>query len=138
MLIRQILMAIIGLSSGFTVAGGIFAFIVGLGIIPRFAGRTHTAHRILWYEDCVLAGGALGNLMYIYQLPVHLGKIGLGFYGLFGGMFVGAWAMALAEIVNTIPIFERRIKLREGLTAMIISMAIGRSLGAILYFFQGG
>ena len=75
--------------------------------------------------------------MYIYQLPVHLGKIGLGFYGLFGGMFVGAWAMALAEIVNTIPIFERRIKLREGLTAMIISMAIGRSLGAILYFFQG-
>ena len=78
MLIRQILMAIIGLSSGFTVAGGIFAFIVGLGIIPRFAGRTHTAHRILWYEDCVLVGGALGNLMYIYQLPVHLGKIGLG------------------------------------------------------------
>ena len=52
-------------------------------------------------------------------------------------MFVGAWAMALAEIVNTIPIFERRIKLREGLTTMIISMAIGRSLGAILYFFQG-
>lgn len=137
MLIKQIFMGIVGLSSGFAVAGGIFAFIVGLGVIPRFAGRTHTAHRVLWYEDCVLWGGVLGNLVFVYQIPIHLGKIGLGIFGLFGGMFVGVWAMALAEIVNTIPIFERRIKLRQGLTAMIMSMAVGRTIGALLYFYQG-
>ena len=42
MLIRQILMAVIGLSAGILVAGGLFGFIVELGVIADFADRQLT------------------------------------------------------------------------------------------------
>ena len=38
----QIVLAVIGLSAGITVAGGLFSFISGLGVISDFADRTHT------------------------------------------------------------------------------------------------
>ena len=42
-----ILLAISGFSAGTVVAGGIFALIVGLKIVPRFVGFTHTAHHMM-------------------------------------------------------------------------------------------
>ena len=42
----QILMAVIGLSFGVAIAGGLFAFIVELGVIADFADRTHTAEPV--------------------------------------------------------------------------------------------
>lgn len=53
----QILMAVIGLSSGIVVAGGLFSLIAGLGVISDFADRTHTGEQILLYEDAVALGG---------------------------------------------------------------------------------
>ena len=50
MLIRQILMAVIGLSAGILVAGGLFGFIIELGVIADFADRTHTGNKIHLYE----------------------------------------------------------------------------------------
>ena len=67
MWIRQIFLAVIGLSSGALVAGGLFGFIVSLGIISDFADKTHTAHKILLYETAILCGGILGNIFYVYQ-----------------------------------------------------------------------
>ena len=52
------------------VAGGVFSFIVELGVISDFADRTHTAKHILFYEDMVSAGAVLGNLFQIFE--VHL------------------------------------------------------------------
>ena len=49
-----ILLAISGFSAGTVVAGGIFALIVGLKIVPRFAGFTHTAHHMMLYESCIV------------------------------------------------------------------------------------
>ena len=60
---QQVLLAVIGLSAGVAVAGGLFSFIVGLGVIADFADRTHTAGQILCYEDCRALGGILGNLV---------------------------------------------------------------------------
>ena len=65
-----------------------------------------------------------------------MGRIGAGIFGAFAGIFVGAWAMALTEIVNIIPIFTRRIALRRGMELIILSMALGRTLGALLFFAQ--
>ena len=50
---RQILLGIIGLSSGMLVASGLFSFITGLGVISDFADRTHTGEHVLLYEDAV-------------------------------------------------------------------------------------
>ena len=137
MWIQQILLAAIGLSAGVAVAGGLFAFIVELGVIADFADRTHTGDRILLYEDSTALGGILGNFCYIFQIAVPAGAPGLGIFGIFAGMFVGCWSMALAEILNVFPVFMRRARIVRYVTAFIISLAIGKGLGAGLFFFKG-
>lgn len=134
---KQLLMGLVGLSSGIGVAGGLFALIIALGIVSDFADKTHTAKYILLYEDVIALGGILGNIISVYQIILPLGQWGAGLYGLFSGIFVGAWAMALTEILNIIPIFSRRIDLRRGLTLVILSMVIGRTMGSLLYYYQG-
>ena len=116
------------------VAGGIFAFIIGLGVVSDFADRTHTGKHILLYEDAVALGGILGNLVLVYQIPMRGGPLALAGFGLLAGVFTGAWAMALAEMLNVFPIFVRRVKLIRCIPWAILTMAIGRGIGAILFF----
>lgn len=137
MWIRQIILGIIGLGSGFAVAGGMFAFLIALGVVSRFAGKTHTAKYILYYEDAAAIGGILGNLVSIYAFPVPVGMAGVVSFGLFSGIFTGAWAMALTEIVDAVPIFSRRIRLKTGLPWIILAMALGRTAGALVYAYFG-
>ena len=49
---RNVFLALIGISAGMVVAGGVFSFIVELGVISDFADRTHTAKHILFYGFC--------------------------------------------------------------------------------------
>ena len=137
MWIRQVILGIVGLSSGFAVAGGMFAFLIALGVVSRFAGKTHTAKYILYYEDAAAIGGILGNLVSIYAFPVPVGMAGVVSFGLFSGIFTGAWAMALTEIVDAVHIFSRRIRLKTGLPWIILSMALGRTAGALVYAYFG-
>ena len=134
--IRQIIIGVVGFSAGTVVAGGIFAFIIGLGIVSDFADRTHTGEHILLYEDAVALGGILGNIFWIYQIPVISIEYLLPLFGILAGVFTGAWAMALAEMLNVFPIFVRRVKLISCIPWTILGMAIGRGIGAILYFGQ--
>lgn len=141
---QQILLAVIGLSAGVAAAGGLFAFIVELGVVADFADRTHTADKILLYESSVAMGGILGNLVYIFQIgmpagmaQLAAGKGLLGIFGVFSGIFVGCWSMALAEILNVFPIFMRRARIVRYVAAFTISVAIGKGLGAWLFFFKG-
>lgn len=132
---KEFLMAVTGLCSGLAVAGGLFALIIALGLVAEFADRTHTARYILWYEDAVALGGILGNLMSIYAFPLPFGKTGAGIFGIFSGIFVGAWAMALTEIINILPIFARRLDVRRGMELVILSMAAGRTAGALIFYY---
>ena len=132
---KELLMGVTGLCSGLAVAGGLFALIIALGVVADFADRTHTARYILWYEDAVAAGGILGNLMSVYAISLPLGSLGAGVFGIFAGVFVGAWAMALTEIINIIPIFSRRLDLRRGLELLVLSMALGRTIGSLLFYY---
>ena len=90
MWINSLLMAVIGLSAGFTVAAGLGAFMIELGVISDFADRTHTGEHVLLYEDSAALGGILGNLFYIYQIAVPGEKAFLAFVGLFGMLGNGA------------------------------------------------
>ena len=86
----QILLAIIGLSAGVAVAGGLFSFVIGLGVVSDFADRTHTGEHILLYEDSVALGGILGNTFFIYQISIpHGGWLVPIFLICSGGIFVG-------------------------------------------------
>lgn len=134
---KQLLLALIGLSAGVTVAGGLFSFVVSLGVVSDFADRTHTGKHIRLYEMSVALGGILGNIFFIYQISLPLGSGILMLFGIFAGIFVGCWSMALAEILNVFPIFIRRVKVLKGIPYIILSIALGKGIGACLFFFKG-
>lgn len=133
---KQLFLAGVGLSAGFIVAGGIFSFIISLGIVSDFADRTHTGRHVLLYEDTIALGGILGTIFFIFRIHLPFGRIILPVFGLFGGIFVGCWAMALAEMLNVFPIFVRRIKLIKCIPYIILSVALGKGLGTFLYYYM--
>lgn len=137
MWVKQILMAILGLSAGGIVAGGLFGFIVSLGVVSDFADRTQTADHILLYENTVALGGILGNVLYTYRIFIPGISWLLGVFGILSGIFVGCWAMALTEVLNVFPIFTRRINLTKGISYIILGIAIGKGIGSLVYFFFG-
>ena len=121
----QILLALAGLSAGIAVAGGLFAFIVELGVVADFADRTHTGDKIFFYESCAALGGIAGNFVYVFQIDLPA-----------GGWFLAAYGI-LAGILNVFPVFLRRARVVRYLTAFILSIALGKGLGACLFFFKG-
>ena len=129
---QQIFLAAIGLSAGVAVSGGLFSFIVELGVIADFADRTHTGDKVLFYEDCTALGGIMGNIIYVFHIGIPAEDWGLGIFGIFAGIFVGCWAMALAEILNVFPVFMRRVRIVRYMSAFVISLAVGKGLGVCL------
>ncbi len=135
MWVNQIILAIVGLSGGLVVAGGLFSFIIELGVIADFADRTHTGEHILLYEDCVAIGGIVGNLFSVFSIHVPNGAWILPVFGLLAGIFVGCWSMALAEILNVFPIFVRRLKNCEIYLCFCHWDGLGKRAGFIAILF---
>lgn len=147
-----IFLAFCGASFGLLAAAGVFTVLVAVGLVPRFAGKTHTANKIILYEEMVIAGTVAGGLVSIFdrycQLGVFLrhrfpeeiavwtlaGDIAMIIFGLFSGMFIGCLALAIAEMLDSIPIFTRRVSLRHGIGAAILAMAAGKLCGSLFYY----
>lgn len=132
----QVLMAVIGLSAGMVVAAGLFSFISELGVVSDFADRTHTGEHIFLYENSVALGGILGNIFFLYGIRIPFGAWLVPVFGLFGGIFVGCWSMALAEILNVFPVFVRRAKLLRGIQYLILGVALGKGVGALICYYN--
>ena len=64
------------------------------------------------------------------------GQIILLLIGFLIGCFVGCLALAIAEILNSIPIFARRANFRHGIGIVILFMALGKTFGRLLYFIK--
>lgn len=158
MFIKNIALAFIGLSAGFIVSGGVFTVLASVGLIPRFAGKLHIARKIFVLEEMVVLGTLFGNFFSVFSdwgmvgsfVRTHrlfgdkmtdgvwnlLGTVFLLIVGFFSGIFVGCLALAIAEMLDTIPIFSRRIGFRHGLGIAILSVALGKLAGSLIYFVQ--
>ena len=132
---REIFLGMLGLCMGTTIASGVVAFIISLGIVPRFAGITGSAAQVRLYEECSMLGAVLGNVVFLYQRALPLGNPGLAVYGSFSGIFLGSWVVALGEVVNIYAILIRRIGLVKGIGLVILSMALGKVVGSLWFFF---
>ena len=110
-----------------------------------FAGKTHTGNKVLLYEEMVVFGTVFGGLISVFDpflafgrlLPTWVETIFIAAYGLFGGMFVGCLALAIAEMLDSVPIFTRRIGFRHGIGFVILCMAVAKLLGSLIYFVIG-
>ena len=136
-MLGHILLGIISFSGGLVISIGVVALLLELNIIPRFAGITHTAHRTKVYEKSIIAGAILGNLCTIYTIRFPAGSWIAGCFGLFGGIFLGNWIIALTEMIGTFPILSKKARIKVGTSAIILSTAIGKSLFSLLYYFKG-
>lgn len=136
MWIRHIFLGLFGFAAGIAIAAGTFAFIIMIGIVPRIAARSKTAKHTLGYENAILLGGLSGDILSVFlDLQIPGGRPLLILYGFCAGIFVGCVAVALAEILKALPIFFRRVHVKEGLPWLILFMAIGKMLGSYFYFF---
>ena len=136
---------------GLLSSGGVFTVFVTVGLVPRFADKTHTATKIVLYENCIVAGAVLGCIFSVYgdffiekfgkaalsTIPDWglWGNLILAVFGIFAGMFVGCFAIAIAEMLNTIPIFTRRISLGKGVGIVMLCLALGKTVGSLIYFY---
>ncbi len=158
MWVRQILLSLIGVSSGLIVSAGVFTVLISVGLIPRFAGKMHVARKIFALEETVVFGTLAGGFFSIFsdwgQIGVFvrthelfgsaategvwniISTLFLMIFGVFAGIFVGCLALAIAEMLNTIPVFARRIGFRHGLGIAILAVALGKLIGSLVYFTQ--
>ena len=151
---RIVLLWIIGISSGIMVSAGVFTVLFVVGLIPRFAGRTDTARCELFYEECLVFGAIIADILSVYPIEGSFGELTvqvphanvllttiLVLIGVFAGIFVGCLSIALSEVLDGIPIFARRVKLKMGVSIAVLAIALGKTAGALIYFmkefFQG-
>lgn len=147
---RIILLWVIGISSGIMVSAGVFTVLFVVGLVPRFAGRTDTARCEIFYEECLIFGALIADVLSVLPIKGSLGEIMtsvsfsrtlltvlLVLIGVFAGIFVGCLSIALAEILDGIPIFARRIRLKMGVSVAVLAMAIGKIVGSLIYYAYG-
>lgn len=129
-----IIRVILGLGAGFVVSGGVVAFISIIGVIPLMAYRTKTVHAMMWYENAIILGSILGSIfsMWHFKLPYVPILIVILLFAF--GMFVGALIIALAEVLDVLPIINRRIKIRKGITFVVFALAFGKLVGSLFYW----
>lgn len=133
--LAEILALFLGLCAGFITAGGTFALITVVGIVPRMAGMTHTGREIRLYESAIIWGGTIGNLCSLFDVTFGMQAWMLPLFGLGSGIFVGCLVMALAETLNVLPIFFRRLRVTQGESFHLLALGLGKLAGALIYFF---
>lgn len=132
MLIRCVMLALACFFGGVAIAGGYFAFISMIGVFPKLLEKVKGARNYMLIE-CLLAYGAVtANVVYLFNIPVHITWAGYTIICLFGGIFVGCLAGALTEVLNVIPIAGRRFNLRRNLPYVIYALAAGKLAGSVI------
>lgn len=147
------ILSVLGICSGLMVSAGVFTVLFIVGLVPRFAGRTNTARNEILYEELIIAGSIAGGILSVFPIGGSVAGIINTFWGykdstsifyivilvligMFTGIFVGCLSIALAEVLDGIPIFERRVNLKKGLELIIFAVAFGKLAGSLVYFIM--
>lgn len=151
--LKILLLILFGGSFGLLASAGVFTVLVAVGLIPRFADKSHTAGKIILYEEMVVLGTVAGGLVSVFERYCHFGErlisagvsqtavqnagtVFVTIFGIFAGMFIGCLALAIAEMLDSIPIFSRRAGFRHGLGIAVCAMAAGKLCGSLWYFIM--
>ncbi len=137
MLIKTIAYCFFCICAGSAVSAGFVAFITMLGIFDKLAEQMKSGKGVHRIEALIIAGVTIGNAAYLFGLRIPIGLAGFSIFNLFGGIFIGCLAGALAETLQVMPILSRRLGVRTWLPYVIAAAAIGKALGCawqILFF----
>ncbi|QWT53907.1 stage V sporulation protein AB [Eubacterium sp. MSJ-33] len=137
MLIKTFAYCLFCICAGSAVSAGFVAFITMLGIFDKLGEQTKSGRQIHIIESMIISGVTVGNAAYLFGLRVPVGLAGFCIFNLFGGLFIGCLAGALAETLQVMPILSRRLNIRTWLPYVIAAAALGKALGCawqILFF----
>lgn len=143
MLLKHLFAISVGLCGGIGVAAGTFAFLLVIRVIPRMIQKAKLEEKAIYIENVVRRGILFGTVLSLFSwrkkwLFDLFGKTLLTIFGMSAGIFVGCLAVALAEILDTFPIFFRRIHLKEEFGEILLFvMAIGKMVGSLFFFLTG-
>ena len=108
MILKYIIMALTSIGGGAVISGAVFALISSTGVVTIFS--------------IDIPFGA--NFSQGFQVIMGLAQ----------GVFVGCLAVSLAEALNGTAIFSRRVKLKMGLSFIVLSIALGKVVAALIQF----
>lgn len=143
-----------GICFGILTAAGVFTVLSAVSLVPRLIGKTHSAKHIMLYENMIILGTTVGGLFSVFADLVHIGdfalellqipekvwissvNVFLAVAGFCSGVLTGCLALAIAEMLDSIPIFTRRVAFRHGLGIATLSMAAAKIFGSLFYFYN--
>ena len=131
---EAVILIMFGTSAGALTAAGYFAVINSIGLINRVAAVTKTTKYIFYYEEIIIAGAIIGNILSLFDIRINLGITGIILLGAFAGMYVGLFVVSLAETTKVMPIFVRRVRIGGGLGIIVLMIALGKAVGHLIYY----
>ena len=135
MLIKAVGFCLFCLIAGGATSAGYVAFITLLGVFEKLSEKYKALNKRLILEIVIILGVTFGNAIDLFKIPLPFNTLGFCIYNLFGGIFTGCLAGALAETLSIFPILSRRFNIRAYLPYVLYSVALGKAFGTIVHFF---
>ncbi|AJY77222.1 stage V sporulation protein AB [Paenibacillus beijingensis] len=128
----DLFMALLGFAGGLAVGSGMVALLIVFDLIPRLAQLANAYRKSLWFETAIVGGSMFWTFADFFNWRMFLpGPLILPLTGIFNGMFIGMLAAALTEVMNVLPIFAKRMGLSNYLSALVMAMVLGKTLGSL-------
>ncbi len=136
-MLETIIIACCGVAAGAVSSAGVFAVITSVRLVNRIATCTKSAGYIHWYENLIIIGITGANVISIYEPVIWANSWVVGIVGCCIGVYVGLFAVSLAETIKVMPIMAQRTNLKQGFGVIITCMAFSKLVGELIYFFGG-
>lgn len=133
-MIREFVVAFVGLAGGLAVGSGFVAFLTVLGVIPRLTQLTKTMKWIATYERGVVLGAVVSSWVSLRDPLLSFPPIVTSVIGLLSGVFVGMLAAALTEVLNVFPILAKRLGIDEQIVMLLMAMVFGKVAGSLFHW----
>jgi stage V sporulation protein AB len=127
---------IVGIIFGFGISSAISSFLLLIGLVQKLAVRTLTTHRLTLYKWTLCFGLISGIFIAVAHPIIRIGTVWGTIISTFMGMYVGIVAISLTEVLKVIPILFKKTNLIIGTKSLLFSVAFGKMLGSLLYYFK--
>ncbi|MBS4534270.1 stage V sporulation protein AB [Clostridium sp. D2Q-14] len=129
---KYFIFILIMFSGGMVVGTALASFFTLLDIIPRLAQKTDSSNFIVFYERILISSGILATVFDFFDISFLNIKILLIPIGVLLGAFIGLLAAALAEVLNVIPVLERKLKAGKLIQIPLLAISLGKVIGSLL------
>lgn len=137
-LMINVILILIGFGGGIAIAGGVVAFIAVLKIIPRLCEYFKTTKYLWLYENTIGLACVFSTTSLFIDYNLHFTKWIVGIIGLIMGVFIGTIAVCVADVLNVMPIMNRRMKLHKYISWLVVTIALGKATGSLIYWIIPG